>query len=75
MEPVSLAAMSARELIAELAEVEVDLRRRRHLGATENLGPAVADLVHREQVIDHELRRRARTHQLRALLDRARQSR
>lgn len=64
MEPVTLAVMSVRELIAELAEIEADLRRWRHSGATESPGPAVSDMVHHEQMIVHELRRRARSHQL-----------
>lgn len=65
METVNVAALSVRELIAGLSEVEADLRRWRHPGDTESPEPAVADLVHHEQVIVHELRRRrARSHQL-----------
>ncbi|XAS74861.1 hypothetical protein V3G39_09260 [Dermatophilaceae bacterium Sec6.4] len=65
MEPVPLDVMSVRELITELSEVEAGLRQWRHPGATDNPRPAVADLVHREQVILHELRRRrARSHHL-----------
>ncbi|TWP34848.1 hypothetical protein [Leekyejoonella antrihumi] len=63
MEPVGLAVLSVRELIAQLSEVEDDLRRSRR-GAAEDPEPALADLVHREQVIVHELRRRARSRQL-----------
>lgn len=66
METVSLAVLSVRELIAELSEVEADLRRWRRPGGTENSGLEVADLVHREQTIVHELRRRARSHQPRS---------
>lgn len=76
MEPVSLAVMSVRELIAELAEVEAGLRRWRHPRADESPGPAVTDLVHHEQVIVHELRRRrARSHHLESRSGPARRSR
>lgn len=65
METVDLAVLSVRELITELSEVEADLRRWRCPGDTATPEPAVADLVHHEQVIVHELRRRrARSHQL-----------
>lgn len=63
METISLTTMSARELIAELAEVEADLRRWRHLGGTDTASLEVDDLVHREQIVVHELRRRTRSHQ------------
>ena len=63
MEPLSLSVMSVRELIAQLAGVEDDLRRTRHPGAATDPEPDVAVLVHREQVIVHELRRRARSRQ------------
>lgn len=68
MESVGVAPMSVRELIVELSEVEDALRRtRRPLTAC---GPGASDdtevtaLVHREQLIVRELRRRARAHQL-----------
>ena len=71
--------MSVRELIRELAEVEVALRRVRQPAADKPSGLAVdrdlSDLVHREQLIVHELRRRARTHRLRPALGRARPTR
>ncbi len=64
MEPVGSARKSVRELIVELSSVEDGLRLARQPlsdrspGRTED--PDVAALVHREQVIVHELRRRAR---------------
>lgn len=58
MEPISPAAMSVRELITQLSEVEADLRRWRHPGPKSSSEPAVAELVHHEQVIVRELRRR-----------------
>lgn len=69
MKPVSLAVMSVRELIAELAEVEADLRRWRHPVAAKSPEPAVEDLVHHEKVIVDELRRRARVQQLASRTD------
>lgn len=68
METVSLTTMSVRELIADLSQVEGDLRRWRGLGGTDTPGLEVGDLVHREQIVVHELRRRARSHQLRSRL-------
>lgn len=66
METVGLAGMSVRELIAELSEAEANLRQWRRPSGVETSELEVADLVHREQTIVHELRRRARSHQLRS---------
>jgi len=66
METVSLMTMSVRELIAELSEVEADLRRWRCRGGTDTSRLEVDDLVHREQIVVHELRRRARSHKSRS---------
>lgn len=64
METVGSAPASVRELIVELAEVEDELRRcsgshAEAQGASTKDQPV--DLVHREQQIVHELRRRVRT--------------
>lgn len=65
MDIIDLAVLSVRELITELSEVEANLRRWRSPSDRETPQPAVADLVHHEQVIVHELRRRrARSHHL-----------
>ena len=65
METVSVAVLSVRELLAELSKVEADLCRWRRPGGIERPELAVAELVHREQVIVHEMRRRRRaSHQL-----------
>ena len=75
METVSVAKLSVRELLAELSEVEADLRQWRRPGGTERPEPAVTELVHREQVIVHELRRRLRmSHHLGSRLSQARRS-
>ncbi|MDQ2850255.1 hypothetical protein V3G39_04030 [Dermatophilaceae bacterium Sec6.4] len=58
--------MSVRELIAELSEVEADLRRWRRPGGADDSSLEVGDLVHREQIVVHELRRRTRSHQPRS---------
>ena len=64
MAGMARALMSVRELIAELSEIEETLRRSRS-PALEAGGAAahdvdVRELVRREQLIIHELRRRAR---------------
>ncbi|WP_137123536.1 hypothetical protein [Segeticoccus rhizosphaerae] len=62
MESLRSAPLSVRELIWELSEVEDALRqarrRERGHGPSAIVEPDVADLVHREQVLVHELRRR-----------------
>lgn len=68
MDLVKTAPPTVRELIVELSEVEEALRRSRRPapvgepGSTEQVD--VGDLVHREQAIVRELRRRARSRQL-----------
>ena len=65
MEPVESAPKTVRELIVELSSVEDGLRMARRPLADRDAEASddldVAALVHREQVIVHELRRRART--------------
>lgn len=59
---------TVRELIGELSEVEDALRLSRQpatgIRPAAVAGSDPAELVHREQLIVHELRRRARSHQL-----------
>ncbi|HEX5428056.1 hypothetical protein [Segeticoccus rhizosphaerae] len=65
MEPVGLAPKSVRELIVELSSVEDGLRLARQArsaqGQESAQEPDVPALVHQEQLIVHELRRRARS--------------
>lgn len=64
--PDTVTRMSVRELIAELSMAEDGLRQARHGGSDRSgsAGSEVASLVHREQVVVRELRRRARTRRI-----------
>ena len=65
--PDTVTGMSVRELIAELSMAEDGLRQARHGGSDRSgstAGSEVASLVHREQMVVRELRRRARTRRI-----------
>ncbi len=65
---------TVRELIIELRDVEDALRASRHPSGARQIqvdDPQVRDLVHREQQIAHELRRRARAYRRHRYLVRA----